>query len=56
MPQVEISDVNIPLLDRLAEIMQQRRPDLWGDHRPTYNAVIGYAVAHALGEAPEEKE
>ena len=53
--QVEISDVNIPLLDRLAEIMQQRSPDIWKE-RPSYNAVIGYAVARELGEAPEEKE
>jgi hypothetical protein len=48
---VHVSAVNRAMLDELANRMMTRHPGLF-EHRPNYNAIIGYAVAIAL-KSPE---
>jgi hypothetical protein len=44
---IQISIVNRDLLDELGEYMVQRHSGLWSS-KPPYNAVVGFAVDHAL--------
>ena len=46
---IKITVANRDLLDELGDRMQERDPQLWSN-RPPYNAIVGYAVTHALND------
>jgi len=49
MTTIAVSTINRELLDQLGVLMTARHPHLW-PARPTYNAIVGYAIARAFDD------
>jgi hypothetical protein len=45
---IQISRLNLELLDEVATIMAERHPELWGNQLPTRSAQVGFAADHVI--------
>lgn len=52
---IQITTVNRDLLDELGEYMKEKHPGFWSG-RPSYNAIVGFAVSHTLEYFTERDE